>query len=115
MDSFITIRFKRKTAKRFQEFSKSHFQTHTEAMECILDFFQYNEISPTERLGPTGRKLENLFKKRTNSIIAIIKNIEKNKTNPTLAILQVLLEENEPKKKPLILERENPDKPKSNM
>ena len=50
MDSFITIRFKRKTAKRFQEFSKKHFKTHTEAMENILDFFFYNEISPKKKL-----------------------------------------------------------------
>ncbi len=115
MDSFIGIRFKKETAKRFQEFSRTHFNSHTEAMATMLDFFFYNEISPKEKLGITGRRLENLLKKRTNAIIAIMKDVEKNKANPTLAILQALLDENEPKKKPLILERENPDKPKSNM
>ena len=77
----------------------------------MLDFFFYNEISPKERLGPTGRKIENSMKKRTNAIIAIIvimKNVEKKKANPTLAILQSLLEESEPKKKPLILEKGEP-------
>ena len=115
MDSFITIRFKRKTAKRFQEFSKTQFKTHTDAMECILDFFLYNEISPTERFGPTGRKLEKLFKRRTNAIIAIMKSVEKNKANPTLAILQALMEENEPKKKPLILEKSDPNLPEKKL
>ena len=57
MDSFITIRFKRKTAKRFQGFSKTHFKTHTEAMENILDFFFYNEISPKEKLGQLREEL----------------------------------------------------------
>ncbi len=113
MDTFITIRFKRKTAKRFQEFSKSQFKTHTEAMECMLDFFLYNEISPKDRFGPTGRKLEKLLKRRTNAIIAIMKNIEKNKANPTLAILQSLLEEIEPQKKPLILEKNDPGFPEN--
>ncbi|WP_026914922.1 BfmA/BtgA family mobilization protein [Christiangramia portivictoriae] len=115
MDTFITIRFKRKTAKRFQEFSKKQFKTHSNAMECMLDFFLYNEISPKERLGPTGRKLEKLFKRRTNAIIAIMKNVEKNKANPTLAILQALMEESEPKKKPLILEKSDPTLPEKKL
>lgn len=105
MDSFITIRFKRETAKRFQEFSKKHFKSHTEAMATMLDFFHNNEISPKERLGPTGRTIEHSLKKRMNAIIAIIRDMEKNKANPTLALLQSLFQETEPKKKPLILEK----------
>src|SRR5690606_7950594 len=99
MDSFITIRFKRKTAKRFREFSKTHFKTHTETMEAILDFFFYNEISPKEKLGPTGRTLEASLKKRINAIIAIMKNIEKHQTKPTVGMMQALFAEIEPKKK----------------
>lgn len=105
MDSFITIRFKRETAKRFQEFSRKHFKTHTEAMATMLDFFFYNEISPKEKLGPSGRTIEQSLKKRMNAIIAIIRDMEKNKANPTLALLQSLFEEAEPIKKPLILEK----------
>lgn len=105
MDSFITIRFKRKTAKRFQEFSKMHFKTHTEAMETILDFFFYNEISPKENLGPTGRTIEAKLLKRINAVIAIMRDVEKTQTKPTVAMLQSLFEMDEPKKKPLILEK----------
>jgi len=81
MDSFITIRFKRKTAKRFQEFSKTHFKTHTEAMENILDFFFYNEISPKEKLGPTGRTIEAKLLKRINAVIAIMRDVKRHKPN----------------------------------
>ena len=105
MEPFKNIRFKKKTAERFQGFSRTHFKTHSEALATMLDFFFYNEISPKERLGPTGRKIENSLKKRMNAIIAIMKDVEKNKANPTLAILQSLLEGNEPKKKPLMLEK----------
>ncbi|MEM1336739.1 MAG: BfmA/BtgA family mobilization protein [Bacteroidota bacterium] len=105
MDSFITIRFKRKTAKRFQEFSKMHFKTHTEAMEAILDFFFYNEISPKENLGPTGRTIEAKLLKRINAVIAIMRDVEKTQTKPTVAMLQSLFEMDEPKKKSLILEK----------
>jgi len=105
MDTFITIRFKRKIARRFQQFSKSHFNSHTEAMAAMLDFFFYNEISPKEKLGPTGRTIEQSIKKRLNAIIAIMRDVEKNKANPTLALLQSLFEQSEPKEKPLMLEK----------
>ncbi|MBJ7881852.1 BfmA/BtgA family mobilization protein [Gelidibacter salicanalis] len=105
MDSFITIRFKRETAKRFQEFSKIHFKSHTDAMATMLDFFFYNEISPKEKFGPTGRTLEANLKKRINAIIAIIKAIEKGQTLPTVATLSALFEQTEPAEKKLILEK----------
>ncbi|HEA30711.1 MAG TPA: hypothetical protein ENH91_12110 [Leeuwenhoekiella sp.] len=105
MDSFITIRFKRKTAKRFQEFSKSHFKTHTEAMSTILDFFLYNEISPNEKLGPTGRTIEAKLLKRINAVIAIMRDMEKTQTKPTVAMIESLFQTEEPRKKPLILEK----------
>ncbi|WP_335964994.1 BfmA/BtgA family mobilization protein [Galbibacter sp. PAP.153] len=105
MDTFIGIRFKKETAKRFQEFSRTHFKTHTEAMETILDFFFYNEISPKENLGPTGRTIEAKLLKRINAVIAIMRDVEKTQTKPTVAMLQFLFEMEEPKKKPLILEK----------
>ena len=105
MDTFITIRFKRKTAKRFQEFSKTHFKSHTEAMATMLDFFFYNEISPKEKLGPTGRTIEASLKKRINAVIAIMRDMEKSQTKPTVAMLESLFQTEEPKKKPLILEK----------
>ena len=105
MDTFIGIRFKKETAKRFQEFSRTHFKTHTETMDAILDFFFYNEISPKENLGPTGRTIEAKLLKRINAVIAIMRDVEKTQTKPTVAMLQSLFEMEEPKKKPLILEK----------
>ncbi len=105
MDSFITIRFKRETAKRFQEFSKTHFKSHTEAMATMLDFFFYNEISPKEKFGPTGRTLEANLKKRINAVIAIMRDVEKTQTKPTVAMLESLFQAEEPTKKPLMLEK----------
>lgn len=105
MDSFIGIRFKKETAKRFQEFSRTHFKSHTEALETMLDFFFYNEISPHERLGPTGRTIEASFKKRINAVIAIVRDMEKTQTKPTAAMIASLFQTEAPQKKPLILEK----------
>lgn len=105
MDSFIGIRFKKETAKRFQEFSRTHFKSHTEALTTMLDFFFYNEISPKEKLGPTGRTIEASIKKRINAAIAIMRDMEKTQTKPTVAMIESLFQTEEPKKKPLILEK----------
>ncbi|WP_282117512.1 BfmA/BtgA family mobilization protein [Cellulophaga baltica] len=105
MDSFTGIRFKKETAKRFQKFSRTHFKSHTEAMAAILDFFFYNEISPKENLGPTGRTIEAKLLKRINAVIAILRDVEKTQTKPTAAVMQSLFETEEPSKKPLIVEK----------
>jgi len=114
MDSFIGIRFKKETAKRFQEFSRTHFRSHTETLETMLDFFFYNEISPKEKLGPTGRTIEASLKKRINAVIAIMRDMEKSQTKPTVAMLESLFQTEEPKKKPLLLEKKTiQEKPKT--
>ena len=116
MDSFIGIRFKKETAKRFQEFSRKHFKSHTEALETMLDFFFYNEISPKEKLGPTGRTIEAKLLKRINAVIAIMRDVEKTQTKPTAAMIQSLFEIEEPKKKPLIVEKKYAkEQPKVNL
>ncbi|MFB9055886.1 MULTISPECIES: BfmA/BtgA family mobilization protein [Flavobacteriaceae] len=113
MDSFIGIRFKKETAKRFQEFSRTHFKSHTEALETMLDFFFYNEISPKEKLGPTGRTIEASLKKRINAVIAIMRDMEKTQTKPTVAMIESLFQTEDPRKKPLILEKKTvKEKPK---
>lgn len=116
MNSFTGIRFKKDTAKRFQKFSRQHFKSHTEALETMLDFFYDNEISPKEKLGPSARTLETKILKRINAVIAIIKDVEKNQTKPTVAMLESLFESTDSypkdKAKPLILEKKTLEKMK---
>nr|WP_232805886.1 BfmA/BtgA family mobilization protein [Salegentibacter maritimus] len=63
----------------------------------MVDFFKMNNISPNEMMGPQMQTLENLIKKRINAVIAILKDMEKNKVNPTLGILESLMETADPK------------------
>lgn len=114
MDTFIGIRFKKKTAQRFQEFSRAHFRSHTETMEAILDFFLYNEISPKERFGPTGRTIEANLMKRINAVIAIVRDVEKTQTKPTAAMIASLFQVEDVPTKPLILERKVVEEKKKN-
>lgn len=72
----------------------------------MVEFFESNGISPKESIGPQMQTLESLIKKRINGVIAIMKDIEKNQTKPTLTMIQSLFQEAEPKKKPLLLEKD---------
>jgi len=92
LKTFSNIRFKKETVQKFQTFSRRFFKTHTEALQTMLDFFFYNEISPKESLGPNARTLENLIKKRFNAMAAMIKEMEKHGVLPTKAMMELLFE-----------------------
>ena len=95
---------------KFRRFCKKMSKSQSMVLLLMLDFFEDNGISPNESIGPKMQTLEALIKKRINGVIAIMKDIEKNQTKPTVAMMQSLFEELEPTKKPLILEKEIPIK-----
>ncbi len=95
--NFSAISIKGPIADRFRKFSKKVGRSHTETLESMLNFFEWNEISPNDSLGPNMISLENRLKKRINALVAIIKNIEKNQTKPTNAMLQLLFQEDKGK------------------
>ncbi len=102
---FSAVSLKSSVAKRFRSFSKMISNNHSETLTLMMDFFENNTLSPQEDLGPNMNKMEKKIKSRINAVIAIIKDIEKNQTKPTAAIMNALLEHPEPPKKPLMLEK----------
>ncbi len=104
-EKFETLKIKSSVAKKFRRFSRSISKSQSMALLSMIEFFEMNGISPDEVMGPKMKTLESLIKKRINGVIAILKDIEKSQTKPTVAMIQSLFEEAEPKKKPLILEK----------
>jgi len=104
-ERFESLSIKRSVAKKFRRFSKSLSQSQSMSLLLMLDFFENNGVSPNESLGPQIQTLENLIKKRINGVIAIVKDIEKNQTKPTVAMLQALFEQAPPENKSLMVEK----------
>ena len=104
-ERFESLSIKAPVAKRFKLYCKGISKSQSMALLLMLEFFENNGISPEESIAPHIQTLENLIKKRINGMIAIIRDIEKNQTKPTTAMLQALLEQEEPKKKPLLVEK----------
>ena len=91
-EPFLSINFKRSVTLRFKEFSKGLGVSHTIAMAQMLDFFERFRISPEEDIGNNMMTLEKRIGKRINTLIAIIKSIERDQTLPTFAIVKSFLE-----------------------
>src|SRR5690606_30533676 len=102
---YSAINLKRNVVKRFRKLSKKFSKPQSEMLDAMIDFFEWHGFSPFDKKEPS--LLIELLKnrKRTDTVIAIIKDIEKNHDKPTTAMLQSLFMEFEPKDKKLILEK----------
>ena len=99
---FTTLKIKDEVAKRFRRFSKNMTLSQSMTLLYMIDFFENNGLSPLESISPKIQTLEGLFKKRMNGMIAIMKDIEKHQTKPTVAMLQALFEQAEASKKTIL-------------
>ncbi len=109
-ERFESISIKTSVVKKFRQFSRQISKSQSMTLLLMLEFFEDNGISPGENLGPKMQTLEALIKKRINGVIAILRDIEKSQTKPTVAMMESLFKEAEPKKKPLILEKKTIEK-----
>lgn len=92
-ERFESLSIKSSIAKNFRKYCKRISESQSMTLLLMLEFFEYNEVSPKDRLGETISGLKAQIKKRFNAVIAIIRDIEKNQTKPTAAMLLSLLEE----------------------
>ncbi len=104
-EPFTTISFKSSVAKQFRTFSKKMEASNSMTLLMMLDFFENNNLSPKESIGPTVHTLEKLIKKRVSAVIAILRDMEKSQTRPTVAMMQSLFQEVEPKSEPPLIEK----------
>jgi len=98
---FSGVNIKKDVADRFRHFAKQISCTNSEALEAMLNFFEWNDISPNDSLPNRDADV----KKRINAVIAILKNIEKFQTKPTVGMLQSLFQEVTPQHKPRFVEK----------
>lgn len=93
MDGFKTVRIKNKTLSRFKSFSKKVSKSYSKTLDMVMDFFEWHGFLPDDRFGKSLVQEILKNRKRTEATIAIIKDIEKNQTKPTNAMLLSLFEE----------------------
>lgn len=92
-EAFQGLRIKASIAEKFRRYARKISKSQSMTLLLMLDFFEYNNISPSEKMGPKMQTLESTLKKRINALIAIIRDIEQNQTLPTKGMLQAIFEE----------------------
>lgn len=86
---FSAINVKRQVASRFRKFSRLVAHSHTATLEAMMNFFEWNDLSPNDDLGFKNNRTT----RRINALIAVVKNIEKHQTLPTRAMMDTLFQE----------------------
>ncbi|EWH12631.1 hypothetical protein KLA_13489 [Cellulophaga geojensis KL-A] len=111
-EQFKSLSIKASVAEKFNGFCKEMSLSKSMTVLVMIEFFQENNISPVESIEPNIETLEKrislLIKKRMNGMIAIMKDIEKNQTKPTVSILQSLFEQTGSKKRARMVEKNDP-------
>lgn len=90
---FSGINIKRVTAMKFRTLSKSLGMSNTETLSAMLDFFEIHQLSPMDSIDGSLSAIEIRIKRRIGNAIAIIRDIEKSQTLPTVAMLQSLFDQ----------------------
>ncbi|MFC6861784.1 BfmA/BtgA family mobilization protein [Zunongwangia atlantica 22II14-10F7] len=91
-DQFINLSIKAPVAKKFRKYARHLGCSQSMCLLLMLEFFETNQLSPKERMGPHMQTLERLVKRRFSALIAIVRDIEKHQTKPTALMLQTLFE-----------------------
>lgn len=102
---YTAVNLKRDVVKRFGKLSRKLSKPQSETLNAMIDFFEWHGFSPFDKMEHS--LLIELLKnrKRTDAVIAIMKDIEKHQTKPTVAMIQALFTEVEPIKKPRLIEK----------
>lgn len=91
-ERFESLSIKTSVAVKFRKYSRTISKSQSITLLLMLEFFELNQIAPTEILGPQMQSLESAIKKRINALIAIVRDIEKSQTMPTKGMLDALFE-----------------------
>lgn len=91
-EGFRNLSIKISIADKFIRYSQAISKSRSMTLLLMLEFFEYNQIAPTESLGPRMQTLESAIKKRINALVAIVRDIEKSQTLPTKGMLDALFE-----------------------
>ena len=105
MDDFNTIRLRRKIIEKFKEYSRKTSPSYSETLEYMIAYFEDSGISPYDTIYNPILASTIAINRRTDYIIALLKNIEKTQLIPTRLMLESLFKLDTKEKKPLLIEK----------
>lgn len=114
---YLALNLKASVVKRFRAFSKKIAKSQSEALNTMLDFFEWHGVDPSQKFAKSilqeilkNREQTNKSIKRNEATIAIIRDIEINQTKPNNAMLLALFGQDVKDKKPIRKEKKQIEK-----
>ena len=104
-EGFSNIKIKSSIAKKFRVFVLKNKESNSMTLDQMLEFFERHQLSPNDEIPNHLIQVEKRILKRINAVIAILKDIEKTQTKPTLGMLQALFMTEEKKTTPMYIEK----------
>ena len=105
-EPFLTLKMKRSVVKRFRTFCRLTGTSQSLGMSDMLDFFERHKVLPKDKIPNHLLQVEKRLLKRINAVIAIMKDVEKTQTKPTVGMLEALFTMDDKKEeKPMFVEK----------
>jgi len=90
MDDYSTIRLRRKTIEKFKKYSRKTSPSYSETLDFMIAFFEDTGFSPYDTIHNPILSSTVTMNKRTEALIAILRNIERTQLIPTREMLESL-------------------------
>ena len=105
-EGFSNVKIKTSVARRFKIFVRKFQASNSMTLDQMLEFFEKHQLLPNDEIPNHLLQTERRLLKRINAVIAIMKDMEKTQTKPTVGMLEALFAVNEAEDdEPLFLEK----------
>jgi len=94
-EGFVNLKIKSSVAKKFRSFKRKQRASYSLSLDQMLNFFEKHQLLPDDEIPNHLLQVEKRLLKRINAVIAIMKDMEKTQTKPTVGMLEALFAVNE--------------------
>jgi hypothetical protein len=91
-ERFVTLRLKESVVNDFRKFCRKEGASQSVTLSRMLAYFERNQMRPGDEVPDHHKKVERSLLQRLNTVIGIIKDIEKNQTKPAFGMMAALFE-----------------------
>jgi len=105
-EKFSNIKIKSSVARKFKAFVRKYKESNSMTLDEMLGFFEKHQLLPNDEIPNHLLQTEKRLLKRINAVIAIMKDMEKTQTKPTVGMLEALFTVGEKEEEaPLFVEK----------
>ena len=94
-EGFSNLKIKSSVARKFNVFVRKYKESNSMTLDQMLEFFERHQLLPSDEIPNHLLQTEKRLLKRINAVIAIMKDMEKTQTKPTVGMLEALFIVNE--------------------